>query len=99
MRCVECSYHDVCAEWATDTAFVGFPYDCEGDVKPCSMYTTDKDAFVAGVKESDDYLTILNWYRNLFHAENPNTERGIVARAINELFMAMRQKENHRETN
>ena len=32
-------------------------------------------------------LEILNWYRNLYYTENDNTEHGIVARAINDLFM------------
>ena len=32
-------------------------------------------------------LEILNWYRNLYYTENSNTERGIMARAINDLFM------------
>lgn len=32
-------------------------------------------------------LEILNWYRNLYCKENDNTERGIMARAINDLFM------------
>ena len=32
-------------------------------------------------------LQILNLYRNFYYTENSNTERGIVARAINDLFM------------
>lgn len=51
---------------------------------------TDSKTFVDGVKETDDYFTILNWYRNLNYKEEPNTERGIMARAINDLFMALK---------
>lgn len=34
-----------------------------------------------------DPIEILNWYRNLYYTENSNTERGIMAAAINALFM------------
>ena len=42
--------------------------------------------FIFNIKPSDSYMEILNWYRNLYYTENTNTERGIVAWAINELF-------------
>lgn len=42
--------------------------------------------FVEGAEEIKDSAEILNWYRNLYHTENSNTERGIMARAINELL-------------
>ena len=34
-----------------------------------------------------DPLEILNWYRNLYYKEGLNTERGMMAVAINALFM------------
>ena len=45
--------------------------------------------FVEEVKKYNitDPLEILNWYRNLYCKENGNTERGIMAIAINDLFM------------
>lgn len=45
--------------------------------------------FVEQVKEFNmtDPLEILNWYRNLNYKESSDTERGIMARAINDLFM------------
>lgn len=45
--------------------------------------------FVEEIKENNitDPLEILNWYRNLYYKENDDTERGIIARAINDLFM------------
>ena len=45
--------------------------------------------FVKTVKHSKmtDPLEILNWYRNLYHVESDYTERGIMARAINDLFV------------
>lgn len=45
--------------------------------------------FAEEVKVSNmtDPLEILNWYRNLYYTENNNTEHGIMARAINDLFM------------
>ena len=45
--------------------------------------------FVEEVKKYNitDPLEILNWYRNLYYKENGNTERGIMAIAINDLFM------------
>ena len=37
-------------------------------------------------------VDILNWYRNLYYKEGKNTERGIIAHAINNLFMEMKVK-------
>lgn len=34
-------------------------------------------------------LDILNWYRNLHYKEGNDTERGVMAMAINELFIKM----------
>lgn len=39
-----------------------------------------------------EYMDIFNWYRNLYYQEEPNTEQGIMARAINELFMNLKDK-------
>lgn len=49
--------------------------------------------FVSNVKKNDSYIDILNWYRNLYHAENTNTERGIVANAINDLLMGLKDSD------
>lgn len=48
-----------------------------------------EDWFVEEVKASNmtDPLEILNWYRNLYYTMSDNTEEGIMARAINDLFM------------
>ena len=48
-----------------------------------------ENAFVEEIHKSDmtDSIEILNWYRNLYYTEGLNTERGIVAMAINDLFM------------
>lgn len=50
------------------------------------MYEND---FVEEVVEDHitDPVEILNWYRNLYHTEPSGTERGIMADAINSLFM------------
>lgn len=37
-------------------------------------------------------VDILNWYRNLYYKENGDTERGIMAHVINNLFMEMQAK-------
>lgn len=52
------------------------------------------DYFVEEVIESDmtDPLEILNWYRNLYYKERSDTERGIMARAINDLFMKYKEE-------
>lgn len=49
-----------------------------------------KNTFVREVKERNmtDPFEILNWYRNLYHTEDNHIEQGIVAYAINEVFMA-----------
>lgn len=51
---------------------------------------TYENTFVREVKEKNmtDPFEILNWYRNLYHAENNHTEWGIMAYAINDVFMA-----------
>ena len=45
--------------------------------------------FVKEVKNHNmtDPLDILNWYRNLYHCEGNHTEQGIMAYAINDLFV------------
>ena len=53
--------------------------------------------FVTGVHEIiNDGVTlntdILNWYRNLYYKEDGDTERGIMAHVINNLFMEMQTK-------
>ena len=55
------------------------------------MYDND---FVEEVIEDNitDPLEILNWYRNLYYMEGSNTERGIMANAINDLFMKYRKE-------
>lgn len=55
-----------------------------------NMYEND---FVEEVIEDNmtDPLEILNWYRNLYYTEPSNTERGIMANAINDLFMKYRK--------
>lgn len=37
-----------------------------------------------------DPLEVLNWYRNLYYKDASDTERGIMAEAINSLFMKYR---------
>ena len=49
--------------------------------------------FVSGIQKNDSYMDILNWYRNLYHAESTSTERGIMANAINDLFMSLRESD------
>jgi hypothetical protein len=38
-------------------------------------------------KDIQGVLEILNWYHNLYHKEELNTERGVMALTINSLFM------------
>lgn len=49
-----------------------------------------ENTFVREVKEKNmtDPFEILNWYRNLYHTEDNHTEQGIMAYAINDVFMA-----------
>ena len=56
------------------------------------MYEND---FVEEVIEDNltDHMEILNWYRNLYYKEGNNTERGIMANAINDLFMSLRDSD------
>lgn len=53
--------------------------------------------FVTGVHEiisngATLNTDILNWYRNLYYKEGNDTERGIIANVINNLFMEMKAK-------
>ena len=43
--------------------------------------------FVKGCDKLDGCMDILNWYRNLYYQAEPNMEQGIMARAINDMFM------------
>lgn len=47
--------------------------------------------FVKGCDKLDGCMNILNWYRNLYYQAEPDTERGIMARAINETFMKLKE--------
>ena len=54
--------------------------------------------FVTGVHEIINNgatlnVDILNWYRNLYYKEGNNTERGIIAHVINNIFMEMKAKD------
>lgn len=35
-------------------------------------------------------IEILNWYRNFYYKEDNDTEQGIMARAINDIFMCFK---------
>ncbi len=43
-----------------------------------------------------DPKEILNWYRNLYYKEGADTERGVMARAINDLFTNCSQNTHNR---
>ena len=47
------------------------------------------------VNDIKDPLEILNWYRNLYYTEGSNTERGIMASAINDLFMKYKESRDY----
>jgi hypothetical protein len=53
-----------------------------------------EEHFVKGAKECSSPEDILNWYRNLYYKEEQNTERRIVAEAINDYFMKVKDR-NH----
>mgnify|MGYP006907956019 CR=1 FL=1 len=47
--------------------------------------------FVEEVKNSNmTPIEILNWYRNFYHTEDNSTEQGIMARAINDIFIRLK---------
>ena len=54
-----------------------------------SLAAAAENDFVREVYEHDmiDPMEILNWYRNLYYKESPTTERGLMADAINDLFV------------
>ena len=47
--------------------------------------------FVEECKNIKGYINILNWYRNLYYQDELDTEHGIMARAINETFMKLKE--------
>ena len=47
--------------------------------------------FVKGCEKQDGFMDILNWYRNLYYRAEPDTEHGIMARAINDMFMKAKE--------
>ena len=52
------------------------------------MAINGENHFIREIFKNDmqDPLEILNWYRNLYHNEDVDTERGFMARVINDLF-------------
>ena len=58
------------------------------------------ECFVKTSQDINDPVEILNWYRNLYYAENENTERGIMARAINDIlpeYIRLKEETNKEE--
>lgn len=53
-----------------------------------------EEYFIEGTEKCCSSEDILNWYRNLHYKENENTERRIVAEAINDYFMKVKDR-NH----
>ena len=47
--------------------------------------------FVEECKNIKGCMNILNWYRNLYYKAEPDTEHGIIARAINDMFMKAKE--------
>ena len=75
------------------------PFEIPNLDHECYEYPNKRDAvelgshnFINGIQSEDKWTDILNWYRNLYHAENDNTERGIMARAINDMFAELKEK-------
>ena len=100
-RCVDCYHYNACKDWAIDCfgPDTKFPYESEtdlcehySDTAPIKYIPSDCKTFIDGVKPEDDYFQILNWYRNLNYKEGSNTERGIMAMAINDLFMDLKAR-------
>lgn len=56
------------------------------------MAINGENHFIREIFKNDmqDTLEILNWYRNLYYKEGADTERGFMARVINNLFMNYR---------
>ena len=48
--------------------------------------------FVEEAKKIKYPVDILNWYRNLYHNEDEDTEQRIMAEAINKVFMELKDK-------
>lgn len=44
------------------------------------------DYFVEESYKIEDPAEVLNWYRNLYYKEADNTERGVMARALNRVL-------------
>lgn len=67
------------------------PVLTEDDIEEREDKSMSKDFleehFVKGAEECSSPEDILNWYRNLYYKEDKNTERRIVAEAINEFFV------------
>ena len=100
-KCLNCIHYEPCRDWAVDCfgEDTKFPYQSEdgpcdfySDSTPVKYISSDCKTFIEGVKPEDDYYRILNWYRNLNYKEESNSERGIMARAINDLFMDLKKR-------
>ena len=79
---------------------VSEPFEIKDINRECTEYPEKKAKetlnddrwFLNEIKEDDDCFEILNWYRNLYHTEPENTERGMMARAINDLFVKLNKE-------
>ena len=59
---------------------------------------SSEEHFIKGVRDiinngGNLNVDILNWYRNLYSNESINTERGLMARVINDIFMELKYRD------
>lgn len=83
---------------AVPTAIMGLPCAIDNNAQlPKNVKYTEIGAdFVKAVSKlkTRSATAILNTYRNFYFCENNNTERGIVAYAINDVLVQMHEMEN-----
>lgn len=49
------------------------------------------NTFENGCEHCNNFMDILNWYRNLYYKEPQETERGIMSMAINDMFIKAKE--------
>ena len=73
----------------------------KSNVKECKTSSNESNLdehFIKGVYKIVNAggtlnIDILNWYRNLYHKEEPNTERGIMTTVINNILTELKYKD------
>lgn len=85
----DCLIHNTTVHYGSSGIYCScfhFKDNCNKEDKSMSKDVLEEH-FVKGVEKCNSPEDILNWYRNFYYKEDDNSERRIIAEAINDFFV------------